>query len=142
MSGRNRASAALMLFASLAACGQTRADRDLARQSLVLSAVSEEGAGAAAAPLAGVSARARVQVQPLNRRRLGPDTMSHGFHRYLQRCFGCHARPAPGLHTAAEWAGVLDRMDSNMAAAGLLRLSREDRMAILRFLGAHSRSGG
>lgn len=105
-------------------------------QGQVLSAVKVRGARA---PLAGVSARARVDVPPLRARKIGADTASAEYHRYMNRCMACHAPPAPSLHSREEWPGVVQRMDAAMRAAGTLGLRGEERAAVLRFLERHAR---
>jgi hypothetical protein len=104
-------------------------------QGRVLDAVRVPGRNQ---PLAGISARARIEVRPLSVRRIGADTASPGYHRYLNRCATCHAAPAPDLYRAAEWPDVIRRMHSNMRSAGTVGLQPADREAVLRFLARHA----
>lgn len=103
-------------------------------QSEVIHAVTSEGAGTLAAnPLAGVSARGAVEVEPLERGSFRRDT-TMAYHHFRHRCFGCHELPDTRLHTANEWSSVVARMDNNLAAAGLYRLSSDERRLITAFL--------
>jgi hypothetical protein len=87
-----------------------------------------------AAPQAGISARANVDVRHF------PDKLAarlHGepdFHRLSHRCGVCHSTPDPSLHTAEEWPVVIERMSRTIDAAGLLRLGEADSAAVLRAL--------
>lgn len=105
-------------------------------QAEVMNAVRVRGK---APPLAGVSARSKVEVAALEPRRIGADTTSPEYHRYMNRCMACHDAPAPDLHTRAEWLEVVRRMDANMRAAGTLGLRGDDGDAVLRFLERHGR---
>ena len=103
-------------------------------QSEVIQAVTSEGAGSLAAnPLAGVSARGAVDVQSLDRRRFRRDT-SAAYHHFRHRCLSCHALPDPRLHAASEWPAIVARMDRNLAAAGLYRLTADEQRKIAGFL--------
>jgi hypothetical protein len=131
-----------VVLAVLAAAGVWlvlgRADRgvpDGRVQGRVLEAVRVPGR---TQPLAGISARGRVEVRALSERKIGADTASPDYHRYLNRCMTCHAAPAPELYRAAEWPGVIDRMHANMRSAGTLGLGAADRQAVLRFLARHA----
>lgn len=105
-------------------------------QREVMTAVRVNGR---ASSLAGVSARGRLEVKALSPRRIGADTSSAEYHRYMNRCMACHDAPAPSLHARAEWPAVVQRMDANMRAAGTLGLRGDDHEAVLRFLGRHAR---
>lgn len=91
-------------------------------------------APAGAAPRAGVSARAPIDVRPF------PDrlakTLHHDadFHRLSHRCGVCHNTPDPSLYDADEWPAVVEKMSGTINAAGLLPLSDADRAAVLRVL--------
>lgn len=105
-------------------------------QREVMAAVRVNGR---ASSLAGVSARGRVAVKALSPRRIGADTATAEYHRYMNRCMACHEAPAPSLHARGEWPAVVQRMDANMRAAGTLGLRGDDHEAVLRFLERHAR---
>lgn len=132
---------ALLLAAPLAlgACGDSLPDHvreDARRRRLEELGVEADPTGTA--PRAGMSAIREVDVEPLDRRRLGSDTLSAEFHLFLHRCGACHAPPDPAMHTAAEWRSTLTRMHRNIEDAGLLPIAGEDRERILAFLARHA----
>ena len=131
MLGTASAAAALALVAGRG--------RDPGRiQSEDIRAVTSEGAGSLAAhPLAGVSARGAVNVESLHRRRFRRDT-SAAYHHLRHRCFSCHALPDPRLHAASEWPAIVARIDRNLAAAGLYRLTADEQRKIAGFLMRHA----
>ena len=43
-----------------------------------------------------------------------PEPRSHGARLLTRYCIQCHDLPGPGMHTAAEWPQVLDRMNRRM----------------------------
>jgi len=43
-----------------------------------------------------------------------PDSKSRGAQLLQQYCAQCHNLPGPGMHTAAEWPDVVNRMDARM----------------------------
>lgn len=94
------------------------------------------------APLAGVSALRKIELEPLDPRALEGDTTSPEFHRFVHRCSACHQPPAPRQHTRAEWERVVRRMTQHVDSAGLLPLSALDRQQILRFLSRHAGDAG
>ena len=63
---------------------------------------------------AGLSVLRDFDIKPLSRRRIGSDTTSQGFHRYVHRCGTCHAAPDPALRTASEWKYVFRRMEKHL----------------------------
>ena len=90
---------------------------------------------------AGMSIFRPLDVPPLNPRRIGSDTTSRGFQRYIHRCGTCHPAPDPSIRTSAEWKYVFPRMEKHMEKAGLIPLAWNDRTLILGFLERHG-SGG
>jgi hypothetical protein len=126
-----------LAFGVLAGCGGSAGD---SLQGSVLCAVNADVQHPGARPpLAGMSARAPLDLAPIDRKRLGGDTLSHEFIRYMHRCLSCHAAPDPAIHGYDRWVHVVQRMNGNMAAAGLLPLGDEDRAAVLLFLEKHAR---
>lgn len=89
-------------------------------------------------PLAGVSARQDIEVEPVTPGDFGADTTGPLWHRFKHRCSACHVAPSPAQHAAGEWDRVVDRMGENIESAGLLPLSDRDAAAIAEFLREHA----
>jgi len=89
------------------------------------------------APLAGVSALRIIEVEPLDRRSLGSDTLSQGFRTFVMRCRACHEVPDPRALPAYQWPGVMSRMKRNIEKAGLIPIPSEEERAVLDFLQRH-----
>lgn len=53
---------------------------------------------------------------------------------YVQHCSICHETPSPTIYTSAEWATVITRMQSNMAAVNLKPFDAETVSRILSYL--------
>lgn len=87
---------------------------------------------------AGMSLLREISVPPLNARRIGADTASLGFQRYVHRCGTCHTAPSPSIRTAPEWGYVFPRMQKHISEAGLIPLEKEDQAVILEFLQRHA----
>jgi hypothetical protein len=87
---------------------------------------------------AGVSVLRDLDIRPMNVRRIGADTTSRGFQRYVHRCGTCHEAPDPGLRSASEWRSVFPRMENHMREVGLIPLGPTDRTVILEFLARHA----
>lgn len=83
---------------------------------------------------AGLSALRSIQVEAIDPKSLGADTLSPGFHRLVHRCGTCHATPSPEMRSASEWKYVFSRMEKHMKDTGLIPLSDEDQSLILAFL--------
>jgi hypothetical protein len=103
-----------------------------------------EPAGGDAAPagrprLAGVSVRLRYAVQPLAPGELAADTAPPLRHFFEHRCSACHAAPSPRQLPAASWPRVVERMQGNIEAAGLLPLEDADAARIVELLQRHAR---
>lgn len=90
-------------------------------------------------PLARISERSDIRVEPARPGAFGADTTGPVWHRFNHRCSSCHALPSPGQHTARQWEAVVERMGENIDSAGLLPLSKEDREGITGFLRRHAR---
>jgi hypothetical protein len=87
---------------------------------------------------AGVSLLRKFEIRPLNPRKIGSDTTSQGFHRYVHRCGTCHAAPDPSLRTASEWKYAFRHMEKHLQEAGLIPLGPLDKNLILGFLERHA----
>jgi hypothetical protein len=87
---------------------------------------------------AGTSFLLEIDVPPMDNRRIGADTASEGFHRYVHRCGTCHSAPSPRARTAAEWGYVFPNMKRHMTDAGLIPLGARDQALILDFLQRHA----
>jgi len=130
----------LLMVLLASGCDATpQALKDQARQRWVREAGVESFNPEGGAPLAGVSARRRITVEPLQRRDVGPDTSSQAFHRFVHRCSACHEPPSPAAHTPREWGIVVRRMVMRADSAGLLPIGAQERHEILGFLGRHAR---
>jgi hypothetical protein len=141
-----RVAGVLVLAVALVAGSFSWRERSrVARMDDVMSAQRElaatQLAPAGAAPRAGVSARARIRVQPIPDRLVRDVRGEPDFQRFSHRCGVCHVTPDPALHTADRWANVVDKMAVTVNSAGLLPLSDDDRAAILRFLEQHAAPG-
>jgi len=90
-------------------------------------------------PLARISERGDIRVEPGRAAEFGADTSAPVWHTFNHRCSSCHAFPSPGLHTTREWEAVVERMGENIDSAGLLPLSKRDAREISELLGRHGR---
>lgn len=104
-------------------------------ENLGVTAVDPSGTAAAA----GTSLFQNLGLPPIKPRKIGADTMSPGFHRYVHRCGTCHSAPDPGLRTASMWRYVFPRMEQRMREAGLIPLAPTDQLLIHEFLARHAR---
>lgn len=91
------------------------------------------------APRAGVSVFREINVEPLDPRQLGADTVSPAYHVLLHRCGACHITPAPAQLQAYQWKVVVTRMEGIIRDAGILPLAPRDRDAILSLLQRHAK---
>lgn len=87
---------------------------------------------------AGTSFLRDIDVPAMDTRRIGADTASEGFHRYVHRCGTCHSAPSPRARTAPEWGYVFPRMKQHVTDAGLIPLGARDQALILDFLRRHA----
>ena len=125
--------------ASLTACDLTpeylrRGLQEARLEEVGLSEVDPSGTSSSA----GLSVLGKFDIKPLNSRRIGSDTTSQGFHRYVHRCGTCHAAPDPSIRTASEWKYVFPRMKKHIKNVGLIPLGPLDKNLILEFLGRHA----
>jgi hypothetical protein len=58
---------------------------------------------------------------------------------FRQVCSGCHQPPDPQSHTAAEWPGVVERMQRHAESMAKPEITNDHRDAILLFLSEHAR---
>jgi len=67
-----------------------------------------------------------------------PETLAQGqgpsAQAFIDGCSRCHALPDPAAHTSQEWAGVVDRMEGNMADMGMGPLPSQQKIEILAYL--------
>ena len=70
-----------------------------------------------------------------------PDQDSPGAKRFTTVCSRCHVLPDPGLHTAGEWPGVVERMRRNMKVMGKPVITDTERTEISDYLKRHARQG-
>ena len=87
---------------------------------------------------AGMSLFRDLDIRPLKTKRIGADTTSQGFHRYIHRCGTCHSAPDPAMRTASMWRHVFPRMKKHMREVGLIPLGPTDENLILEFLQRHA----
>lgn len=88
--------------------------------------------------LAGMSTYRIIDIEALEPRRLGRDTLDTAFHTYRMRCGSCHVVPSPDTKPAYLWDATVSRMKKNAAAAGLMPMSRHDEAVVLGFLREHA----
>lgn len=67
-----------------------------------------------------------------------PEPATPGARLVASRCSVCHAVPSPGLHTSAEWPGVIRRMRARMETLGLGSLTDAEADTVLAYLEAHA----
>lgn len=68
-----------------------------------------------------------------------PERGSQGAQLVASYCGRCHGIPDPGMHRAAEWPGVVDRMLQNIRSSGSALPDSGETQAILAYLRAHAR---
>jgi hypothetical protein len=93
---------------------------------------------AAAFRLAGMSTHRQIQLDVLDPRKLGADTLDPTYHLLHMRCGSCHGVPAPSSKPAFLWEASLSRMKKNIADAGLMPMTPDDEAQVLRFLREHA----
>ena len=59
----------------------------------------------------------------------------------VARCGGCHGPPHPEAHEAANWPGVVARMEQHMVSRAETPLAPEERRLLLDYLRRHARRG-
>lgn len=67
-----------------------------------------------------------------------PEPESRGADLLGRYCTACHGLPSPGLHTADEWPGVVERMQQNMRSLGVPIPPGEEIASVLQYLKAHA----
>lgn len=90
--------------------------------------------------LAGMSALREVDIEAVDLRDLGGDTLGPDFLAFHARCSACHVAPAPSSKPAHAWSSVMSRMVHNQEQAGLMPMRQEDEARVLRFLERHGRT--
>lgn len=74
---------------------------------------------------------------------ISPDELpapgSEGAALFREQCSQCHALPNPNLHTAGEWAGVVERMRANVKSMGRTAITVDERKTIAGYLVNHAR---
>jgi cytochrome c5 len=68
-----------------------------------------------------------------------PEPQSPGALLLTKHCGLCHGAPAPSVHTAEHWPGVLYRMQNRMAQKGIRPLSDDELNTLRDYLLKHSR---
>jgi hypothetical protein len=129
-----------MLLGTISACdatpGYLRKDiQERRMENLGVTSVDPSGTASAA----GTSLVRNPDLPHMKPRKIGADTLSPGFHRYVHRCGTCHSAPDPGLRTASMWKYVFPRMEQRMRDAGLIPLGPTDQLMIQEFLAKHAR---
>ncbi len=67
------------------------------------------------------------------------DDGSVGYKLYARYCKGCHAPPAPSLHTVGEWPSVIYRMQERRRMRAYPVLSDEELLQLIEYLQLHAR---
>ncbi len=67
-----------------------------------------------------------------------PAADSAGARLLTSRCMTCHVAPLPSVHTAAEWAHVVERMQMRMRSKGYPPLSEQESATLVDYLQAHA----
>ncbi len=80
----------------------------------------------------------RNALRPASVETLGPQD-TPGLALFQKTCSQCHALPDPGLHTADEWPGVVERMQKNMEIMGKPVITDQKRDELARYLSQHAR---
>lgn len=88
---------------------------------------------------AGVSVRARPEVQPMDPSSFGADTTSREFHLYQMRCAACHEPPDPQMKTPEHWSFLIGRMKDKTRTAGLIPMTDAEADSILGLLMRHGK---
>ncbi len=80
----------------------------------------------------------RHALRPARAETLGPPG-TPGLALFRQTCSQCHAMPDPGLHTADEWPGVVERMRKNTEIMGKPAITDQERDTLISYLSQHAR---
>lgn len=68
-----------------------------------------------------------------------PDADSPEFQVFAKNCSFCHAPPAPDVHPADEWPGVISRMNNYRIQRAYGAINAGDKTAILKYLASHAK---
>lgn len=68
-----------------------------------------------------------------------PSPQSHGAILYKETCSQCHGLPDPKIHTGQEWAGVVERMRTNMQLMGKRMITADEKNVIVDYLMKHAK---
>ena len=112
----------------------------LAARTTILLTLILLGVGPAAAQMMGggmmgggmMSGEGRPENQP------PPDLQSSAGRAYARTCAQCHALPSPEQHTAAQWPGVVRRMERIMLSTGRPMPSHKTLEVIVKYLQDHA----
>ncbi|NKE70142.1 hypothetical protein [Candidatus Manganitrophus noduliformans] len=69
---------------------------------------------------------------------LVPEPDSPGAVLFQQTCGQCHTLPDPRQHTAPEWPGIVERMQSNMQVMGKRVITEREKVEITGYLSKHA----
>ena len=58
---------------------------------------------------------------------------------YMTKCGECHAAPLPGIHTAKQWPGVVQRMQFRMTSKAMPSLNKQEMVIIVGYLQKHAK---
>lgn len=88
---------------------------------------------------AGVSTRARANIEPLRAASLGADTARAAYHLFVMRCGSCHDAPDPAMRSPEHWTVLVRRMQDKTRTAGLIPMTDAEADSILGLLREHAR---
>jgi len=71
-----------------------------------------------------------------------PEMNSRAFNVFARQCAQCHAPPMPDRHTAAEWPGVIARMQRHRIQRSLPPIDAADMAEIRAYLTRHAKPEG
>ncbi|MGA7802431.1 MAG: hypothetical protein WCC36_16660 [Gammaproteobacteria bacterium] len=90
----------------------------LCRKATIALTLTSLSVGFAAAQMAGGGMMGGGMMGRYNNGAPAPDLQSPAGRIYSQTCAQCHALPSPVQHTAAQWPGVVQRMERFMQSSG------------------------
>jgi cytochrome c5 len=68
-----------------------------------------------------------------------PSPESHGATLFKDRCSQCHSLPDPKVHTSAEWAGIVEKMQAYMQSMDKRVITGDEEKEIADYLQKHAR---
>ncbi|RMH62715.1 MAG: hypothetical protein D6678_00510 [Zetaproteobacteria bacterium] len=71
-----------------------------------------------------------------------PEMDSRAFNVFARQCSQCHAPPMPDKHTAAEWPGIIARMQQHRVQRSLPPIDAADMGEIRDYLTRHAKREG